>query len=85
MTEEWFDISATIPVSGYNVTGLFTLSSEGAGRGVMLSLRDQRTEELYIFVMSPQMAGLAGWEMTGVANDYAEMFEEDPRSDEDDE
>lgn len=81
--DEWYDLSSTIPINAFNVTPLLTMDSEGAGRAVLVSLRDQRNDELMMLMMSPALAGQLGWEMTGVANNYAEMFEDDPRETDD--
>lgn len=77
--DEWYDLSGTTPIDAFNVTGVLTMDVNGAGRAVLMSVRDERNGELFMALMSPDLAGQLGWEMTGIANGYAELFEDDPR------
>lgn len=79
--DEWYDLSGTTPVDAFNVTGVLTMDQNGAGRFVLVSLRDERDGNLYMGLLDPKLAGQLGWEMTGIANGYAELFEDDQTED----
>lgn len=84
----WYDLSNTIVVNAYSVLPIYTMDNDGAGRAMLISVRDQRTDELTLMAFPPALAGQLGWEIVGLANGYMEYTdnpnEEQEEDDEDD-
>lgn len=71
---EWIDLNNTIPVHGWATNPIVTVSSSGAGRGILLSLAcpGEEADELDIahFLIDPQIAHAIGFELIGTSQGY---------------
>ena len=79
--DEWHDLTNSTFVDAYNVQQIVILNEAGAGRALLIHLRDARSETVYEFCLSKEMSNQFGWELLGHANDliaecFPELFDE---------
>lgn len=71
---EWLDLSHTIPVHAWAANQILTVSDDGSGTAVLISLgsKDDEDDEMSVFhfLIDPQIAHAIGWEMIGTASGY---------------
>lgn len=74
LMNEWIDLSNTIPIHGWATNPILTVSSSGAGRGILLSIATPGEEddqlEVAHFLIDPEIAHAIGYELIGTASNY---------------
>jgi hypothetical protein len=87
MDEGWFDLSGVSPIANYAINTIHTITDDGSGRALLISLAFLSGDELGMkhFLMEPDLAGEMGFTMLGLVHDYP-LADFDPNEhDEDDE
>jgi hypothetical protein len=67
---DWFPLDQATHPDGYQVNMLATMSATGAGRAVLLHLRNHETAEVAVYVLDPDFAGQVGWDLVGVSTGW---------------
>jgi hypothetical protein len=67
---EWMNLSHTIPVDGYAVNKINTIDSDGAGTAILLSIVSKKHDDVFHFLLNPELAHLIGWEVIGIERNY---------------
>lgn len=71
--DKWIDLSETIPVYGWATNQIITVSNDGSGKAVLVSLASRDEDEdliVYHFLIDPQVAHAIGWEVVGTSSGY---------------
>lgn len=75
MEHKWIDINEVPVINGWNCQRSSYVNEEGVGTLVTLTLQDT-AENLFMFVLPPEVAARLAWDMAGEAGGYfAEMTE----------
>jgi hypothetical protein len=69
---EWLDLSVTIPIHAWAVNQIVTVSDDGSGKAILVSVGSPGDDEMEVthFLIDPQIAHAIGWEMIGTASGY---------------
>lgn len=83
MEHKWIDINEVPVVNGWNCQRSSYVNEEGVGTLITLTLQDT-AENLFMFVLSPEVAARMAWDIAGEAGGYfAELCEPDRLADDD--
>jgi len=83
MDQKWIDLNEVPIVNGWNCQRSSYVNDEGVGTLITLTLQDA-SENLFMFVLPPEVAARMGWDMAGEAGGYfSEMCEPDRLADDD--
>jgi hypothetical protein len=79
--QEWQDLTNASYIDAYEAQQIIVLNSSGAGRAVLVHLRDARSGTVYEFCLTKEIATSLGWELIGHAQDlvakcFPELFDE---------
>ena len=69
---EWLDLSETVPVYAWAVNKIVTVSDDGSGQALLVSLGSKDDDEMAVthFLIDPEIAHAIGWEMIGTVSGY---------------
>lgn len=69
---EWLDLSETVPVYAWAVNQIVTVSDDGSGKALLVSLGSKDDDEMAVthFLIDPEIAHAIGWEMIGTVSGY---------------
>jgi len=83
MEHKWIDINEVPVVNGWNCQRSSYVNEEGVGTLITLTLQDT-AENLFMFVLSPEVAARMAWDIAGEAGGYfAELCDLDRLADDD--